>query len=84
MEIQLDHSKSEKQGDVPVFTPALGVDALHEYARKNKEELENLGKRKRIDAFVYVVTPKCVPCQTVKSQMKCRQIRHFIGVYNVC
>ena len=32
MEIQLDHSKSEKQGDVPVFTPALGVDALHEYA----------------------------------------------------
>ena len=44
MEIQLDHSKSEKQGDVPVFTPALGVDALHEYARKNKEELENLGR----------------------------------------
>ena len=32
MEIQLDHSKSEKQGDVPVFTPALGVDALHDYA----------------------------------------------------
>ena len=43
MEIQLDHSESEKQGDVPVFTPALGVEALHEYARKNQEELENLG-----------------------------------------
>ena len=32
MEIKLDHSKSAKQGDVPVFTIALGVDALHEYA----------------------------------------------------
>ena len=43
MEIQLDHSVSDKQGDVPVFTPAPGVEALHEYAKRNKEELENMG-----------------------------------------
>lgn len=42
MEVQLDHSVSDKQGDVPVFSPALGVEALHEYANRNKQELENI------------------------------------------
>ena len=44
MEIQLDHSVGDKQDDVPVFTPSVGVQALHEYARRNKQELENIGE----------------------------------------
>ena len=30
-----------------------------------------------------LVTPKCVLWQTVKTQMKCRKMRHFIRVYTV-
>ena len=31
-----------------------------------------------------LVTPKCVLWQTVKTQMKCHIIQHFIMVYIVC
>ena len=31
-----------------------------------------------------LVNPKCFLCQTVKTEVKCRLIRHFITVYTVC
>ena len=31
-----------------------------------------------------IATPKCVLWQTVKTQMKCRIMRHFIRVCTVC
>lgn len=43
LEIQLVHSRSSKEGNCPVFTPSLGVDALHQYAERNQDELETLG-----------------------------------------
>lgn len=43
LEIQLVHSRSTKEGSCPVFTPAVGVEALHQYAERNQDELETLG-----------------------------------------
>ncbi|KAL4230158.1 Nuclear pore complex protein Nup98-Nup96 [Mactra antiquata] len=43
LEIQLVHSRSTKEGQCPVFTPSLGVEALHQYAESNHDELESLG-----------------------------------------
>ncbi|XP_053400747.1 nuclear pore complex protein Nup98-Nup96-like [Mercenaria mercenaria] len=43
LEIQLVHSRSTKEGNCPVFTPSLGVEALHQYAERNQDELETLG-----------------------------------------
>ena len=37
-----------------------------------------------LNPFVYGETPKWVLLQTVKTQMKCRIMRHFIRVYIVC
>ena len=34
-------------------------------------------------SYTTVVILKCVRWQTLKIQMKCRKIRHFIGVYNI-
>lgn len=44
LEIQLVHSRNTKEGNCPVFTPTPGVEALHQYAERNRDELENLGK----------------------------------------
>ena len=32
--------------DCPVFTPSLGVEALHQYAEQNQTELDNLSEYK--------------------------------------
>ena len=35
-------------------------------------------------SFVFEETPRCVLWQTVKTQMKCSMMLHFIRVYTVC
>ena len=44
LEIQLVHSTSSREGDCPVFAPIPGVEALHQYAERNQDEVDNVGK----------------------------------------
>ncbi|KAK3588728.1 hypothetical protein CHS0354_019194 [Potamilus streckersoni] len=41
--IQLDHSKSNMENGCPVFAPAMGVEALHQYAKQIKEDIAKTG-----------------------------------------
>ncbi|WAQ99160.1 NUP98-like protein [Mya arenaria] len=51
LEIQLVHSRSSLEGECPVFAPTPGVEALHQYAERNQEELKNLKVGK--DSYLY-------------------------------
>ena len=46
-------------------------------------ESQQISKCMFINTLCIWGTPKCVLLQTVKTQMKCRIMRHFIWVYTV-
>ena len=56
LEIQLVHSRTTREGICPVFTPSVGVEALHQYAERNQDELETLGMVKFVTCS-FIVTP---------------------------
>ncbi|XP_064636233.1 nuclear pore complex protein Nup98-Nup96-like isoform X2 [Lineus longissimus] len=43
LSIHLKHSRLDVDGELPVFAPEEGVEALHEYAKQLEEEKENIG-----------------------------------------
>ncbi|XP_052793615.1 nuclear pore complex protein Nup98-Nup96-like [Mya arenaria] len=54
LEIQLVHSRSSLEGECPVFAPTPGVEALHQYAERNQEELKNLSGHQDEDSVQHM------------------------------